>query len=70
MTQSGFLQEALKVLEHLKFLFPEENQLKIDQAQLLLEMDSEDDALNFLTSVEKSSDAYPQALLTLQIIIK
>ncbi len=65
LTQSGFLQEALKVLEHLNYLFPEENQLKIDQAQLLLEMDREDDALNFLTSVEKSSDAYPQALLTL-----
>ena len=65
LTQYGFLQEAIKVLEHLQFLFPEENQLKIDQAQLYLEMDKEDEALELLTTVEKSSDAYPQALLTL-----
>nr|WP_240793406.1 tetratricopeptide repeat protein [Psychrobacillus vulpis] len=64
-TQYGYLQEAVKVLEYLQFLFPEENQLKIDQAQLYLEMDKEDDALNLLTSVDKSSEAYPQALLTL-----
>ena len=65
LTEYGYLQEALKVLEHLQFLFPEENQLKIDQAQLYLEMDKEDDALEMLTSVEKSSESYPQALLTL-----
>lgn len=64
-SQYGYLQEALKILEHLQFLFPEENQLKIDQAQLLLEMDKEDEALDLLTSVDKSAEAYPQALLTL-----
>lgn len=65
LTQSGFLQEAISILEHLQFLFPEENQLKIDQAQLYLEMDKEDEALEMLTTIEKTSDAYPQALLTL-----
>lgn len=65
LTQYGYTGEAIKILDHLLFLFPEENQLKIDQAQLYLEMDKEDDALNLLTSVEKTSDAYPQALLTL-----
>lgn len=65
LTEYGFLQEAIQVLEHLHFLFPEENQLLIDQAQLYLELDKEDDALEMLTMVEKSSDAYPQALLTL-----
>lgn len=65
LAQYGYTEEAVKVLEHLQFLFPEENQLKIDQAQLYLEMDREDDALNLLTNVEKISDAYPQALLTL-----
>lgn len=65
LTQFGFLQEAITVLEHLQFLFPEENQLKIDQAQLYLEMDKEDEALEMLTTIEKTSDAYPQALLTL-----
>ena len=65
LTQYGFLQEAITVLEHLQFLFPEENQLKIDQAQLYLETDKEDAALELLTTIEKTSDAYPQALLTL-----
>ncbi|MEK5215448.1 tetratricopeptide repeat protein [Psychrobacillus sp. FSL H8-0487] len=65
LTQSGFLQEAISILEHLQFLFPQENQLKIDQAQLYLEMDKEDEALEMLTTIEKTSDAYPQALLTL-----
>lgn len=65
LTQFGFIQEAITVLEHLQFLFPEENQLKIDQAQLYLEMDKEDEALEMLTTIEKTSDAYPQALLTL-----
>ena len=65
LAQYGFLQQAVQVLDHLHYLFPEENQLKIDQAQLYLEMDKEDEALELLTTVEKSSDAYPQALLTL-----
>ncbi|MFJ5772295.1 tetratricopeptide repeat protein [Psychrobacillus sp. NPDC093180] len=65
LAQYGFLQQAVHVLEHLHYLFPEENQLKIDQAQLYLEMDKEDAALELLTKVDKSSEAYPQALLTL-----
>ncbi len=65
LAQYGFLQQAIQVLEHLRFLFPDENQLLIDQSQLFLEMDKEDDALELLTSVEKTSVAYPQALLTL-----
>lgn len=65
LAQYGFVEEAIKVLAHLQFLYPEENQLKIDQAQLFLELDQEDEALNLLTSIEKTSEAYPQALLTL-----
>ena len=60
-----FYKKLLQILEHLQFLFPEENQLKIDQAQLFLEMDKEDEALEMFTTIEKTSDAYPQALLTL-----
>ncbi|MDF2067171.1 tetratricopeptide repeat protein [Bacillus sp. Cr_A10] len=65
LSQYGYTEEAIKILEHLQYLFPEESQLKIDQAQLFLEMDREDEALNLLTSIDKSSEAYPQALLTL-----
>ncbi len=65
LTEYGFLQEAVVVLEHLHFLFPEEEQLKIDQAQLYLELNKEDEALEMLSSIDRKSDSYPQALLTL-----
>ncbi|MER2262800.1 MAG: tetratricopeptide repeat protein [Psychrobacillus sp.] len=65
LTEYGFIQQALKTLEHLNFLFPEEDQLKIDLAQLFLELNKEDDALEMLSNIEKNSESYPQALLTL-----
>lgn len=65
LTEYGFIQEAIKTLEHLNFLFPEEDQLKIDLAQLFLELNKEDDALEMLSNIEKNSESYPQALLTL-----
>ncbi|WP_033542126.1 tetratricopeptide repeat protein [Planococcus sp. CAU13] len=61
----GFVEEAIKVLEHLEFLFPEESQLKIDRANLLIEADREDEALNLLMEVPKDDEYYPQALVTL-----
>lgn len=61
----GFVEEAIKILEHLEYLFPEENQLKIDRANLLIEADREDEALNLLMEIPKHDDLYPQALVTL-----
>ena len=61
----GFVEEAIKVLEHLEYLFPEESQLKIDRANLLIEADREDEALNLLMEVPKGDEYYPQALVTL-----
>lgn len=65
LVQAGYLKEAEQVLEHLQFLFPEEAQLKIDRAQVLMEIDEEDEALLLLTSIEEHADEYPQALLSL-----
>ncbi|MER2237440.1 MAG: hypothetical protein ABS892_05180, partial [Psychrobacillus sp.] len=62
LTEYGFIQEAIKTLENLNFLFPEEDQLKIDLAQLFLELNKEDDALEMLSNIEKNSESYPQAL--------
>src|SRR5690606_19402870 len=59
------VEEAIKVLEHLEYLFPEESQLKIDRANLLIEADREDEALNLLMEVPKGDEYYPQALVTL-----
>lgn len=63
--QYGYLKEADQIFEHMQFLFPEETQLKIDRANVLIEMGSEDEALDLLMEVDSSSEEYPQALLVL-----
>lgn len=65
LVQAGYLKEGEQILEHLQFLFPKEAQLKIDRAQLLMEINEEDEALLLLTSIEEHADEYPQALLSL-----
>ncbi|WP_418936231.1 tetratricopeptide repeat protein [Paenisporosarcina quisquiliarum] len=65
LVQAGYLKEGEQVLEHLQFLFPEEAQIKIDRAQVLMEIDEEDEALLLLTSIEEHEEEYPQALLSL-----
>lgn len=61
----GFLNEANRVFEHLQFLFPEEAQIAIDQASVLIELDEEDEALNLLMGISDEAPEYPQALLVL-----
>lgn len=63
--QYGYMKEADRVLEHLQFLFPEEAQLKIDHANVLMELGNEDEALDLLLEIEETSPEYPQALLVL-----
>lgn len=63
--QYGYMKEADRVLEHLQFLFPDEAQLKIDRANVLMELGDEDDALDLLLEIEETSPEYPQALLVL-----
>ncbi len=65
LLRAGYLKEGEQILEHLQFLFPEEAQLKIDRAQVLMEIDQEDEALLLLTSIEEHEEEYPQALLSL-----
>lgn len=61
----GFLNEANRVFEHLQFLFPEEAQIAIDQASVLIEMGEEDEALHLLMGISDEAPEYPQALLVL-----
>ncbi|MFJ7734829.1 tetratricopeptide repeat protein [Lysinibacillus sp. NPDC097287] len=63
--QYGYMKEADRVLEHLQFLFPEEAQLKIDRANVCMELGNEDEALDLLLEVEDTAPEYPQALLVL-----
>lgn len=61
----GYVEEAIKVLEHLQYVFPEESQLKVDRANLLIEVDREDEALNTLMEIPEDDELYPQVLVTL-----
>lgn len=61
----GFLDEADELLEHLQYLFPDEAQLKIDRATLLMEREQGDAALNILMEISPEAEEYPQALLAL-----
>ena len=65
LAEIGYVEEAIKVLEHLQYVFPEEGQLKVDRANLLIEIDREDEALNSLMEISKDDELYPQALVTL-----
>lgn len=65
LAEIGFVEEAIKVIEHLEFIFPEEAQLIIDRANLLIDADREDDALNALMEIPKDDELYAQALVTL-----
>lgn len=65
LAEIGFVEEAIKVLEHLQYIFPEEAQLTIDRANLLIDADREDDALNALMEIPKDDELYAQALVTL-----
>ena len=61
----GFMSESNRVFEHLQFLFPEEAQIAIDRAGVLIELGEEDDALDLLMGISNDSPEYPQALLVL-----
>lgn len=65
LMQYGYLNEADRVFEHLQFLFPEEAQIAIDRATVLIEKGEEDIALDLLLSVPDDAAEYPQALLVL-----
>ena len=65
LMQYGFFEEANQTLEHLQFIFPEEAQIAIDRATVLMELDKEDEALDLLLDVPADAAEYPQALLVL-----
>ncbi len=65
LTHYGYMNEANRVFEHLQFLFPEEAQIAIDRAGVLIELGEEDDALDLLMAIKDDAPEYPQALLVL-----
>ena len=65
LLQYGFLHEANRVYEHLQFIFPDEIQLSIDRASVLMELGEEDHALQLLMNIDSEAPEYPQSLLLL-----
>lgn len=65
LLQYGYIQQAKRVLEHLRFLFPDEAQIVIDYASVLIELGEEEEALEILFNIDQSAPEYPQCLLIL-----
>lgn len=59
----GFLREADGLYEALLTHLPDEDQLKIDRANTLIELGEEDRALDYLKSIKRGKAEYVQALL-------
>lgn len=63
LTAYGFLKEANALYELLLVHLPDEGQLKIDRANVLIELGDEDEALLLLKEIGKEEEEYVQALL-------
>lgn len=59
----GFLDEAKQLYELLLQSHPDESELKLLLVELLIEMNNEDEAYHYLSMIDETDPAYPQALL-------
>ena len=59
----GFFEEAVSMYRALREALPDMEQLKVDEAQVLIELGDEDSALLLLEQVDKEDDVYLQVLL-------
>lgn len=59
----GLLDEASRLVEDLIQIYPSEGELRVLRAELLIDSDQEDEALNILTNVDEEDPVYVQALL-------
>ncbi|MFF2586374.1 tetratricopeptide repeat protein [Peribacillus butanolivorans] len=63
MLQLGFVEEAKDLFEHLLELYPDEGELIVSLAEILIDMDQEDEAMLMLEKVSVDDEVYPSALL-------
>ncbi|WP_175991213.1 lipopolysaccharide assembly protein LapB [Bacillus sp. Marseille-Q1617] len=59
----GFLQEARELYENLLIYYPGEGELIIELAEVLVEMDMEEEAIEQLSHIDDDDISYPRALL-------
>lgn len=61
----GFLEEARALYEGLLEAFPEEGELRVLLAEVLVDMDQEEEAMLLLEQLDQKDENYPRALLLL-----
>ena len=61
----GFLSEAKEAYGALNYLAPQIQEWNIALAEIAIDEDDYDQALDILLTIDKESDVYPQALLTM-----
>ncbi|WP_026694832.1 tetratricopeptide repeat protein [Peribacillus kribbensis] len=62
-TAFGFMEEAKELYEQLLKLYPDEGELIVSIAEILTELDKEDEALLLLEKVSPEDPSFPSALL-------
>ncbi|MFC3038921.1 tetratricopeptide repeat protein [Virgibacillus xinjiangensis] len=63
--QWGFLEEASQILSDLLQQYPEESELKVMLADIYVELDNDEAAINLLNEVSEDDEAYVQTLIQL-----
>lgn len=59
----GLLDEAKAIIDELLLFYPDEGQLYIYAAEILLESDDEEEAINYLDQIDEADPSYVQALV-------
>lgn len=61
--QWGIIDKAHEIIEELHFLYPEQTQITLFLAEIFVDMEKEEEAIELLNTITSNHDAYPQALL-------
>ncbi|MDQ0228765.1 tetratricopeptide repeat protein [Metabacillus malikii] len=63
--QWGIVDKAHDIVSELHFLYPEEIQISLFLAEIFLDLEKEEEAIDLLNTIPESDESYPQALLLL-----
>ncbi|WP_440603184.1 tetratricopeptide repeat protein [Bacillus sp. GB_SG_008] len=59
----GFVDQALEIVEDLRLLYPEESEFTLFLAELYIDVDKEDEAIEVLHDIQENDELYVQSLL-------
>lgn len=63
LSQYGYLEESKELYENLLRFYPDEGELKLSLAEVLIEMGQDGEPLQYLESIREDDPSYPSALL-------